>query len=93
MFAHMKSQVNSTVLTEISLSLETDVLKIFLVFSFDMFFSVISLCKVRGREVGFFLFLFFSLKSAWPIFGVYFCEYEYDQHISNKPVSSAYVQF
>lgn len=58
-----------------------------------MFFSVILLCKVRERKAELFLYLFFPLKSVWPIFGVYFCEYGYDQHIPNKPVSSPYVQF
>lgn len=85
--AHMQSQVSSITMAVISLSLETDILNNFLVFSFNMFFPVFPLCK----ELGIFLYLFFPLNRG--IFGVYFCEYRYDQHIPNKPVSSAYVQF
>lgn len=78
-----------------SLSLDTDILNNFLVFSFNMFFSVFPFCKVKVREaLGIFLYcFFFPLKSAWGIFVVYFCEYRYDQQIPNKPGSSAYVQF
>jgi len=43
MCAHMQPQVSSVMVTVISLSLETDISNNFLVFSFNMFFSVSSL--------------------------------------------------
>lgn len=79
-----------------NLSLQTDILKFCWYFPSVCFFFFCRFAlqsKGEGGKRGFVCICFFSLKSAWPISDVYFCDYGYDQHIPNKPVSSPYVQF
>lgn len=61
-------EITGEMLAEISLSLETDILfffsGIFLQHVFPSHFALQS----KGKGSGFFVFVFFSLKSAWPIF-------------------------
>lgn len=102
---HMQ-QTNSTVLAVTSLSFGAPTFSHFLVFSLNVFFAVSPLCKAKGREqlwwfcfallcfpffILYLLFFFFS-SSQLGVFGV-FVSVGIDEHIPNKPVSSAYVRF